>query len=589
MSNGTPTPTQAQTQPPKPPKKKQKSGFFSRFDSLWLMKAVIAAFFFLFLLLPLLSVLIVSFTGQPVNILGSLINPDILAANLDRLSNASLEHWGSLFGGVYMSALRNSLMLSLGVSLLVILMCLPIAYGFARTTMPFKKTFAALCTMPIIVPTFISAAGFIIMFGRTGWVTSLYQSMGFDGTLINAYSMTAIVLIQTFFFFPFALWPMVAAFKISDISLEEASQNMGAKNWMTMIFITFPLAIPGIVSAALLIFTVSFSDFGTPIILAPDGLNLIVVEAYREISGFFNWAGASILTVVMVVVAALFFWLQRLVTKGKDYGTLSGKPKQTKLNDNKVVTTSLAIYTGLVLLIPVLTVLSVVMQSFATTWGADLLPRGFTLDHYQTIFTRSGDNILNSIILAGGALVISVIIATFVSYFVVRENATKLDFISSVPLIVPGIALGIAYIQMFNTAPLQLTGTAFLLIVAYAIRRMPYMIRSTMGTMMAIKSDIEEAAVNLGASKLLAIITVVGPLMLPGIAAGSILVFVTVIKETSITILMAPSSWAPMSLVVFQNLLRGEVYTASAMAVLIIGLVLILQALANKITKNSLY
>ncbi|WP_096186742.1 ABC transporter permease [Evansella halocellulosilytica] len=577
------------TSPPVKPNKSRKK-IFAKFDSLSLMKFLIGAFFFLFLILPLLSILIVSFTGQPVNILGSLINSDILSTNIERLSNASLEHWANLFGGgVYFSALTNSLSLSLGVSLLVILMCLPIAYGFARTTMPLKKTFAALCTMPIIVPTFISAAGFIIMFGRTGWVTTLYQYLGGDGALFPVYSMTGIVLVQIFFFFPFALWPMVAAFKISDISLEEASQNMGARNWITLLFITFPLAIPGIISSALLIFTVSFSDFGTPIILAPDGLNLIVVEAYREISGFFNWAGASILTVVMVVVAAIFFWLQRLVTKGKDYGTLSGKPKQAKLNDHKIVTTSLAVYTGIIVLVPLLAVLSVLMQSFATTWGADLLPRGFTIDHYRTIFTRSTDNIINSIVLAGGALVLSVIIATFVSYFVVREKAMKLDFLSSLPLIVPGIALGIAYIQTFNTAPLQLTGTAFILIVAYAIRRMPYMIRSTMGTMMAIKSDIEEAAVNLGASKLLAIVTVVGPLMLPGIAAGSILVFVTVIKETSITILMAPSNWAPMSLVVFQNLLRGEIYTASAMAILIIVVVLVLQSIANKLTKNSLY
>ncbi|WP_413376843.1 ABC transporter permease [Alkalihalobacillus sp. 1P02AB] len=376
---------------------------------------------------------------------------------------------------------------------------------------------------------------------------------------------------------------------MSDISLEEASQNLGAKNWITMAFVTLPLAIPGIISSALLIFTVSFSDFGTPIILAPDGLNLIVVEAYREISGFFNWAGASILTVVMVIVAAFFFWLQRLVTKGKNYGTLSGKPKQMKLNDNKWVTNGLAIYTGLIVLIPLLAVLSVGLQSFATTWGADLLPRGYTLNHYQTIFSRSTSNILNSIVLAIGALVVSVIVSTLISYFVVRQNAVKLDFISSIPLIVPGIALGIAYIQTFNTAPLQLTGTATLLIIAYAIRRMPYMIRSTMGTMMSIKPDIEEASVNLGASKLMAIMTVVGPLMLPGIAAGSILVFVTVIKETSVTILMAPSDWAPMSLVVFQNLLRGEVYTASAMAILIIAIVLVLQFIANKMTKNSLY
>jgi iron(III) transport system permease protein len=581
-------PLKVQIQPPSP--KKERRSIFEKIDGLFFMKLLVILFFTLFLVLPLLSVFLVSFTGAPVNILGSLVNPDILATNIERFSNASLDHYKKLLsGGTYFKALTNSLTLSLGVATLVIFLCIPIAYGFARTTMPFKKTFAALCTMPIIVPTFISAAGFIIMFGRTGWVNTIYQELGGSGVLFNVYSMTGIVLVQIFFFFPFALWPMVAAFKLSDISLEEASQNLGSSSWMSLVFVTFPLAIPGIISSALLIFTVSFSDFGTPIILAPEGLNLIVVEAYREISGFFNWAGASILTVVMVLVAGVFFWIQRKITKKMNYGTLSGKPKAIKLNDNKWVTTGLTIYTGFIISIPLLAVLSVLMQSFATTWGADLLPRGFTLDHYRTIFSRSTSNIMNSIILAIGALGISVVVSTLVSYFVVRQNAAKLDFMSSIPLIVPGIALGIAYIQTFNTAPLQLTGTATILIIAYAIRRMPYMIRSTMGTMMSIKPDIEEASINLGASRLLAIITVIGPLMLPGIAAGSILVFVTVIKETSITILMAPSSWAPMSLVVFQNLLRGEVYTASAMAILIIVIVLFLQFLATKISRNSLY
>ncbi len=426
------------------------------------------------------------------------------------------------------------------------------------------------------------------MFGRSGWVTYLYQKLGGEGMLIDPYSMAGIVLVQVFFFFPYALWPMVAAFKVSDISLEEASLNLGAKNWFTFIFVTFPLAIPGVISSALLIFTVSFSDFGTPIILAPKEMNLLVVEAYREIAGFFNWGGAAILTVIMVLVAAFFFWLQHLFTKGKNYGSVSGKPKQQKLNDSKGLTRTLSVYSFVLVLFPLLAMLSILMQSLATTWGKNPLPNGYTLDHYKTIFTSSLGNIQNSIVLALGALVLSVVIATFVSYFVVRQNSNKLDFMTSIPLVVPGIAFGIALIQTFNTAPLHLTGTAVLLIVAYTIRRLPYMVRSTMGTMRAIKQDIEEAAVNLGATPLTAAATIIGPLMLPGIAAGSILVFITVIKETSISILLAPADWAPMSLAIFQNILRGEYYTAAAMSVVLVIIVLLLQAIANRMSKNQL-
>src|SRR5699024_6540634 len=133
-------------------------------------------------------------------------------------------------------------------------------------------------------------------------------------------------------------------------------------------------------------------------------------------------------------------------------------------------------FSAFVVIVPLLSILTVFMQSISTTWGKDSLPNGYTLSHYKTIFTSSLGNIQNSIVLALGALLISVIIASAVSYFVVRQKSTALDFITTIPLIVPGIAIGIALIQTFNTMPLQLTGTAFILIVAYAMRRMPYMV-----------------------------------------------------------------------------------------------------------------
>lgn len=559
-----------------------------KLTGIGIVKFFIYAFFILFLVIPLVSVFLVSFTNEPINLFGSFISLDTLQTTFDQFKNSTLDNFKSVFSNSsYLDALINSLYLSFIVSIVVLIICVPIAYGIARTKMPFKKTISALCTIPLIVPTFISGYAFIIMFGRSGWATYLYQAIGGEGLLLDPYSFTGIAIVQVFFFFPYALWPMVAAFKVSDASLEEASRNMGAKGWLTFSTITFPLVIPGMLSTALVIFAVSFSDFGTPIILAPTDLNLLVVEAYREISGFFNWGGAAILTVIMIAVAGFVFWLQNLFSKGKNYDSVSGKPKQIKLNDNKLLSGSLSIFSGLVVLVPLLAMITVFVQSIATTWGKDPLPSGYTLEHYKTIFTSSLGNIQNSIILALGALILSIVIATFVSYFVVRQNSATLDFMTTIPLIVPGIAFGIALIQTFNAAPLQLTGTAVILIIAYSIRRLPYMVRSTVGTMRSIKADIEEAAINLGASTLTAAITIVGPLMLPGIAAGSILVFITVIKETSISILMAPAEWAPMSLAIFQNILRAEYYSAAAMSIILVVLVLVLQAIANWFTRKQ--
>ncbi|MBO1004206.1 ABC transporter permease [Pseudogracilibacillus auburnensis] len=552
------------------------------------IKVLLYLFFLLFLVIPLIAVFMVSFTNEPINFFGSFISSETLNTTLNQFKNATLDNFKSMFSNTrYLSALLNSLYLSLIVSVVVLTLCVPIAYGIARTKMPFKKTISALCTVPLIVPTFISAYAFIIMFGRSGWVTYIYQSLGGEGLFIDPYSLTGIVLVQVFFFFPYALWPMVAAFKISDVSLEEASRNMGAKGWLTFSTVTFPLVIPGMLSTALVIFAVSFSDFGTPIVLAPTDLNLLVVEAYREIAGFFNWGGAAILTLIMIAVAGFAYWAQNFFFRGKNYDSVSGKPKQVKLSDNKPLNISLALFAFFVVSIPLFAMASVFLQSIATTWGKDPLPSGYTLNHYKTIFTSSLGNIQNSLILAFGALVLSIIISVFVSYFVVRQNSVTLDFMTTIPLVVPGIAFGIALIQTFNVAPLQLTGTAAILIIAYSIRRLPYMVRSTVGTMQSIKADIEEAAVNLGASTFTAAVTIIGPLMIPGIAAGSVLVFITVLKETSITILLAPAKWAPMSLAIFQNILRAEYYSAAAMSIILVVLVLLLQGVANFFTRKQ--
>src|SRR5690606_5179697 len=157
-----------------------------------------------------------------------------------------------------------------------------------------------------------------------------------------------------------------------------------------------------------------------------------------------------------VGVAGLGYWLQKYMLKGRDYGVVSGKPKQVKLIDHKALTIPLSIFSGFVVIVPLLAMGTVILQSFATTWGKDPLPNGYTLDHYRTIFTSSLGNIQNSLILAAGALILSVVLAIFVSYFVVRYRSTTLDFMTTIPLIVPGIAFGIALIQTFNTAPLQL-------------------------------------------------------------------------------------------------------------------------------------
>jgi iron(III) transport system permease protein len=566
--------------------KKQRYRF--RFDGFIVLKWAVFLFFIVFLVVPLLSIVVVSLTGRPINILGSFLFPDVLRTTIENFSETSLGGFKEFFATPrYRKALSNSLEVSAIVTIASAFICIPMAYGFAKTTMRFKKTLGALITIPLVMPTFIFSNGTILMFGSTGWATFLWRSLTGQDQLLNPHSMTAVVLVQIFSFFPYAFWPMVAAFKIVDGSLEEAAQSMGARTVYRFFSVVLPLAIAGIASGMLLVFTVSFSDFGTPIVLAPKNLNLIVVQAYREMTGFSNWSGSAVLTIVMVVVAGLFFVLQRWVASRGVTGTLSGKPTAPRLTDDRLSNGVLCGYSFLIVLLPTLVLATLILSSIATTWGHSVLPSGYTLAKYRSVFMNSSENIFNTLFLALGTLVLCVILATFVSYFVVRRGSPALDYMSSIPLVIPGVGLGIAFIQTFNTPPVLLTGTAAILVLAYTIRRLPYMVRSTMATMSSIKADLEEAAESMGASRLYTMVTVVAPLLTPGIAAGAILVFVTVVKETSITVLLARSDWAPMSLAVFNDIIKGEYHRASALAVVMIVMVVVLQAAARKLSKSE--
>lgn len=551
-------------------------------DAIGILKLVVVTFFGIFLVVPVLALLLTALTGDLVSIFGSLVDREELMYSLDILRHeTTLDYIMELFREPrYMRATVNSLGLSLAVSITSLVLTMPIAYGLARTSMAGKRLIGALSLVPLIVPTFISAYGFMLMFGRTGWVTQLAARIGLPQP-IDLQSGFAIYAVQVLTFFPFALLPSIAAFKMMDATLEEAAQSLGASRWLTWLTVTGPLALPGLAVSALLIFVVTLSDFGAPIILAPRNFPLLPVEAYREMSGYFNWAGAATLALLLVLLASFFLYLQKSVLRGRNY-ELDSKATRPSVDDRRI-TIPLFIYSLGFLLIPIAILVSVALQSLATTWGLGILPDGYTLDNYRHVFEYSTYSIKNSLVLGLGALLVSLVIGGTTAYLVVRREAHSLDFIATMPLAIPGVALGIALIQTFNMPPLELTGTAFLLIIAYALRRLPHMLRTSAASLMQVKQHLEEAALSLGATPGLMITTVVLPLVMPGIVAGAMLVFVTVIKEISITVLLAPANWAPMSLEVFRLLLRGELYIASALAILIVVIVTVFQLLAQRL------
>lgn len=539
----------------------------------------VLAFFAVFLFVPFLSILAVSFTGRPVNLLDGLLGWSHLEELARRFSaEATLKYYVQLFTlSRYSQALINSVVLGLGVSTACVMVSLPIAFALARTRMPARGLIGALCLVPLMIPTFISSSAFILMFGKSGWVTYIARSAFGIEELFNVHSPLGVALVQVCFFFPYALLPMLAVFKAMDPTLEEASHLLRARRLFSFLTTTLPLAAPGIGAGALLVFIVSLEDFGTPMILSPRGFPLLIVEAYREMVGYFNWGGASTIAVLLVLLSMLVLLVQRRMLGRTEFRTVSGKPSTREGVADRGINAMLLVYSLLILAIPLLAIYTTAMQSLATTWGSRLLPEGFTLDNYAQVFERSAGAVLNTFLLGGAALAVSLLLAAVIPYLVVRRGRVFLDYLGFLPLALPGTALAIAMILAFNTPPLQLTGTALLLVMAYVIRRLPYALRSTTASIRTIGSDLEEASFLLGAPKFLSLWGVTLPLMLPGILAGGIMVFLTSIREISATILLAPDGWKPMSLVIFEGLLRGEFYTSSAISMILIAVVMTIQ------------
>ena len=472
--------------------------------------------------------------------------------------------------------------LGLAVAVAAVLMAMPVAYALARTRMPGRKLIGALCIVPLMLPTFISSFAFILMFGRTGWVNQLFAVLWIE-QLVDIHSPFGVGLVQVFFFFPYALLPMIAVFKAMDPAIKEASHLLGARRPFAFLTTTMPLAAPGIWAGALLVLIVSLEDFGTPMILSPRGYPLMIVEAYREMVGYFNWGGAAVIAVLLVLLSALLLLIQRWLLRDSQSGTVTGKPATRGPVSDRWVCWGLLGYSLLVLALPLMAIYTTAMQSFATSWGARMVPEGFTLDNYRYVWERSTGAIVNSFLLGGAALVVSVVLAAIIPYLVLRRGRNYLDYLGFLPLALPGTALAIALILSFNTPPLQITGTAFLLIMAYVIRRMPYALRATSASIRTIATDLEDASLVHGASKFLSLWSVTLPLMLPGIVAGGIMVFLTSIREISATILLSPDGWKPMSLVIFEGLLRGEFYTSSAISMILIMVVVAVQYLVFRL------
>lgn len=449
----------------------------------------------------------------------------------------------------------NSLYVAVAATFFASLLALPLAYLTVRFQFRGAILIQTLGVLPLIMPPFVGAVAMQLIFGRAGTVNLLLDDW-FGLTLPIMDGLNGVIFVEALHYFPFILMNLVVALRNIDGAMEEAAINLGSQGLRLFRRVIFPLALPGYLAGASLVFVKVFDDLGTPLVLGTT--NMLAPQAYLRITqvGLDDPLG-YVISVIMIAFSILALWLSARIMKGRDYSTL--QKGGTALRKRRLGGAQSILAYGWIVFVLLLTLsphMGVLLLSFATVWSYAPLPDAYTLAHYATIFQDSPHMIRNTLLYCGLAAGLDVILGTAIAYIILRTRLPGrqlLDWVASAALAVPGIVLAIGYMRTFRGVDvpgtdLALTSTWILIMIAYAVRRLPYALRSCVAALQQISYSLEEAAASVGANRWRTIRRIVVPLMGGGILAGFVTSFITAAVELSATIMLVTrDSDAPMS------------------------------------------
>jgi iron(III) transport system permease protein len=469
----------------------------------------------------------------------------------------------------YYSTLFHSFSVCVTTTILATLIGIPLAYVMTRYNLAGKRLFNIVLILSMLSPPFIGAYSWILLLGRNGVITRFFSHLGFEMPPI--YGWTGIVLVFTLKFFPYIFLYVSGVLGSIDRSLEEAAENLGGNSLRRLFTVTFPLILPTITAGMLMVFMSSLADFGTPMLIG-EGYTVLPVLVYQEYMSETggNASVASTLSVIIILCAVALLLVQKFIISRRNY-TMSA------LNPPKVITLSplkkwsLTILCYLAGFIAILPQLTVIVTSFIKTNGP-IFVRGFGLGSYNEILYRLGSTIRNTFAFSTIAIVIMVVAGLLIAYLTVRKRSklnTVMDVLVMFPFVIPGAVLGISLLVAFNKPPIYISGTWFIMVVAYVIRKLPHTIRSSAAILYQIDPAIEEASISLGVPPVRTFFKTTAILMIPGVFSGAILSWITTINELSSSIMLYTGKTATISVAIYTEVVRANFGTAAALATIL--------------------
>jgi len=442
------------------------------------------------------------------------------------------------------------------------------AYAMTRVDMPGKRFFRGVVILQLISLPFTVGLSFVMLFGRRGLIT-----YGLLGRPFEIYGWHGLWAVQTLTFFPLAYLVMIGVLKSIDPALEYAARNLGAGSACVFKDVVLPLSIPGVASAALLVAMNVLGDFGNPALIAGD-FSVIATEAYMQIVGWGDFKMAAVLCNILFLPVFSLFIAQKYWVSRKLYVTVTGAPTQLEIKKpSRLVKWTLFAFCSAISLVIVLIYASIGLGAFAKTWGVNY---SFTLEHLQDVTFQGIPAVRNALIFSLCSGFACAILGVLDAYVIFRKRMPGrhiLDFISTLPAAVPGFLLGIGYILSFNTPPLVLTATAYIIVLNNIVRDLPTGYQAGMAGIQQIDASIEEASTNLGAGTFQTLRNIVVPLLKSAFGAGFIYAFIKCMTTVSAVIFLITPEWNLPSPIILGLAGHGYWGQAAALSAILLAIV----------------
>jgi iron(III) transport system permease protein len=493
----------------------------------------------------------------------------------------------------------NSVQYATGTSLFALFVGTSLAWMNERTNTPFKKLFFALSIIPLVIPGILFTVAWIMLASpKIGILNVVVQRLfDTDYVLFNIYTMTGMIWTDGLHYSPMAFLLMTAAFRSMDPSLEESAMMSGASVLQIAWKITLKLAWPAALGSMLILFVRSLESFEVPALLGlPVGIQVYTSSIYQAIHQYPSQIGlAASYAITLLLITSIGIYMQsRLAYQGSKFSTVTGKgfrPRTIDLGGWRYFTAALfIIYFVVIVLLPFLVLVWSSLQKFysAPSWAA--LSR-VSLDSYRTIldYPQFWPTVRNSLVLAITTATVVMLMGAVISWVVVRtkiKGRWVLDNIASLPLVFPGLVLGLSIMICYLYLDIGVYGTIWIMLIAYVTRFLPYGMRYVSTSMLQIHKELEESAAMSGASWGLTFRRVVLPLLKPGLLAGWIYVVIVSIRELSSSILLYSPGTEVVSIMIWELWQNGQYVELSALGVMLIIMLFCLVMIAQFIGKK---